>query len=310
MKFFHNDKVSLGWALLVEIAVHLLFAFQAFLMGGYLGEVTLAVIFGPVLAPKVGAWGLAIVVFMAAFQIFVLGEYTKEHVQSFENTGRDGSYMKAWQWLRWIVGGLEVSSLLFRCFTVLSDGNMSPDSWVRASIVAAFGGILLWYAYLQAKVIHASVNRPVEYGVMQAQYQAGVSLIEDSLRYTKYMTPEQKAKFAAGDISAVQEVAESGFFERENKRQMKEQAKQTKALTKQEKEQAKYTRVLAAKQREEDGRQKQEQAKSAASRLFDPSTWSKKQTPISDYPKLDPSTDFPEAQNNRQANHLSKYNGN
>lgn len=310
MKFFHNDKVSLGWALLVEIAVHLLFAFQAFLLGGFLGDIALAAIFGAVIGARIGAWALAIFVFMAAFQCFVLGEYMKEHVQSFENTGRDGSYMRAWQQLRWLVGGIEISSLLFRCITIMQIGNFSMSSIVQAVIVAVLGGILLWYAFAQAKVIHASVNRPIEFGVMQAQYQAGTSLVEDSLRYTRYMTPEQKARFAGGDISAVQEVAESGFFERENKRQMKEQSKTAREQAKLAKAQAKYTKVLAAQQQEEDGRQQQEQAKSAASRLFDPSSWGRRghqhHQPLPGYPKLDPSTDFPEALSNRQANHQSQ----
>src|SRR5450755_167783 len=190
MKFIHNDKVSLGWAILVEIAVHALFAFQAFLLGGFLGEIALTAIFGA-RGATIGAWALAVFVFGAAFQAFVLGEYMREHVESFEGTAKgDGSYTKSWKQVRYLVCGLELSSLLFRCAYVLAHGD-----WLQSLVVLLFGVISLWYAFAQAKVIHASVNRPVEYEVSRVRDVAARSVVEDAMKSVPNMTAEQKKRF-------------------------------------------------------------------------------------------------------------------
>lgn len=276
LKFIHNERMSLAWAILVELAVHALFAFQAFLLGGFIGEIALTVIFGP-WGAKIGAWALAIFIFGAAFQAFVLGEYMKEHVQSYERMGHDGSYERSWNQVRWLVAGLEISSLLFRVLTVTAQGD-----YLQAGIVGLFGGIALWYAFAQAKVIHASVNRPVEYDVMRAQQEAGRSLVKDAIDYTRYMSPEQKSRFVAGDVSAVEEVASTRFFEEEQKRASKEDRKQ-------------YRQQLEEEQQEHARR-----AHDMAFNLFTPSTWKAPrrgaQSPL----------DFPEAQTNSQANRLSQ----
>src|SRR6202043_3285704 len=123
------------------------------------------------------------------------------HVASYEYKRGDGSYMRSWKSIRWIVGGLELSSLAFRCFVVIQQGD-----YRQAVIVGVFGILLLYYAYAQAKVIHASVNRPVEYDIANSQEGAGRSLAIEATKHTKYMTPEQKARWADGDETAVTEV--------------------------------------------------------------------------------------------------------
>jgi hypothetical protein len=284
MKWIHNHKVALVWAILVELAAHFLFAFQAFAVGGFIGEVALTVIFGAI-GPQVGAYALAIVLFGAAMHAFVLGEYTREHVESYENTGKDGSYLRSFKQIRVIVCLLEIASMLFRCTLIVKDaGWQSPYGYVQAGIIALLSGVLLWYAYAMAKVIHASVNRPIAYDVKQAQHKAGQSLVTDSLKYTDHMTPQQKARFMRGDITAVQEVAQSGFFAEEQKRQAqeqakldqmraKDQAKLEKEQAKIEKERAKRTKQLAISQQEEDARQAQQEADQMAERLFDAPEW-------------------------------------
>ncbi len=205
MKFFHNDKVSLGWAIFVELVAHGFFAFQAFLLGGFLGEIALESIFGARVGQLIGAWALAIFIFGAAFQAFVLGEYMREHVESFENTEKgNGSYIRSWKQIRWLVAALEISSLAFRVIVVTQAGD-----YRQAAIVAAFGAILLFYAFAQAKVIHASVNRPVEYEVMRARDYAGRSLVGDSMKYVPKMSNSQKTRFLHGDTSAIDEVEQS-----------------------------------------------------------------------------------------------------
>jgi hypothetical protein len=278
MKWIHNDKVSLGWAIGVELAVHALFAFQAFLLGGFLGELALTSIFGSSGA-KIGAWGLALFVFGAAFQAFVLGEYMQEHVLSFERSGKgNGSYIRSWKQVRWLVAGIELSSLAFRVIVVVGQHD-----YLQAVIVALFGLIALWYAYAQAKVIHASVNRPVEYDIMRAQHEAGRSLVKEATDYTRDMSPEQKARFVGGDISAVEEVAQS------------------KAQQRQTRQQSKATKRERASQEEHDRYDEQRRAGETARSIFHPETW-KRPARTSD------PLSFPSAQSN-QADHLSR-NGN
>jgi len=201
----------------------------------------------------------------------------KEHVQSYERMGHDGSYERSWNQVRWLVAGLEISSLLFRVLTVSAQGD-----YLQAGIVALFGGIALWYAFAQAKVIHASVNRPVEYDVMRAQQEAGRSLVKDAIDYTRYMSPEQKSRFVAGDVSAVEEVASTRFFEEEQKRASKEERRQYR------------------EQFEEEQQEHARRAHDMAFNLFTPSTWKTPrrgaQEPL----------DFPEAQTNNQARRLSQ----
>ncbi|MBF6606986.1 MAG: hypothetical protein IVW53_15575 [Chloroflexi bacterium] len=285
MKFIHNDKVSLGWAILVEIAVHALFAFQAFLLGGFLGEIALTAIFGPGLGPKIGAWALAVFVFGAAMQAFVLGEYMKEHVQSYERTGKDGSYIRSFKQVRGLVFGIEITSLLFRIIVVWQAGDA-----LQAFVVALFGIVTLWYAYAQAKVIHASVNRPIEYHVMQAQHEVGRSFIDDILKRKDEMTAEEKARFAGGDFAAITDAARTGFFADEQRRQAKTSRSQSR-----------QTRRLEEQQHEENAREQQEHTKQAAGGLFNPANWGKSTTAT---PKN--ISNFEEALSSSQANHQSR----
>lgn len=223
MKFFHNDKVSLGWAIAVEIAVHALFAFQAFLLGGFLGEIALGVVFGAYGA-KIGAIGLAIFIFGAAFQAFVLGEYMREHVESFEATTKgNGSYLRSYEQVRWLVAAIEVSSLLFRCYTIILTGD-----WVQMWIILIMGVVALWYAFAQAKVIHASVNRPVEHDVISAREVAGRDIVDSAIKLIPSMTAEQKRRFYTGDLSAVDEAESSNYAKLQEKLQVKEEKLQVK----------------------------------------------------------------------------------
>jgi signal transduction histidine kinase len=231
MKWFHNGKVSLAWALIVEIAVHLLFAFQAFLLGGFLGDIALKVVFGPI-GTQIGAWGFAIFVFMAAFQAFVLGEYLREHVDAFENTAKgNGSYKLSWSAVQWFVGAVEISSLMYRCLTVIQDGQ-----YIQAFIIFILGVVLLLYAFAQAKIIHASVNRPVEQDMYQAQQYAGRSLVESSVKYVPGMTNEQKRRFVQGDTTAVDEVEQRTVSRKYEKLQSKEQKYELKKQREQERQ--------------------------------------------------------------------------
>lgn len=224
LKILHNDKMSLGWAICVEIAVHALFAFQAFLLGGFLGEIALTVVFGS-LGVQIGAWALAVFIFGAAFQAFVLGEYMREHVESFESTAKgNGSYIRSWEHVRWLVAAIEISSLLFRLYTIVATG-VTHGQLIQATIVGAMGAIALWYAFAQAKVIHASVNRPAEQDVIRARDYAGRDIVSSAMELIPHMTTEQKRRFYTGDLTAVDEVEQSRSARRNEKLRPREEKK-------------------------------------------------------------------------------------
>lgn len=202
MKFLHNDKLSLGWAILVELIVHGFFALQAFLLGGFLGEIALKNIFGATVGNWIGSIMLALIISGASFQAFVLGEYMREHVESFEATAKgNGSYIRSWQQIRFVVALLELSSLVFRCVVVFTQGD-----WQQAFIVLVLGLVMLWYAFAQAKVIHASVNRPPEQDVIRARDMAGRNIVASAMELIPQMTTEQQRRFYTGDLSVVDEV--------------------------------------------------------------------------------------------------------
>lgn len=297
LKIFHNEHIALLWALAIELITHGFFGLQAFLLGGFLGEVALIKIFGPELGVQIGAWSLGVIVFGIAFVSFVLGQYLKAHVQSFIWAGKGGQeYMKAFEETVKLAIGLELSSLAFRVVIV----GWHDGDWALAIIIAVAGCILLRYAIAMAKVIHASVNRDPAYDLARSQDEAGITLADKARKYTGKMSPEQLARWAGGDASALQEVAGNGFFEEEQKRQAR-----------QAKKEAKRTKELDEARREHEGRERQAQAGETARRLLDPRNWIRQKPDRMDRwadgddPKLDPIM----AQTSSQANRLSQ-NGN
>src|SRR6266536_477488 len=232
MKWIHNDKVSLGWAIFVELVVHLFFAVQAFLLGGFLGEIALEHAVGKVWANWIGSIFLGLIIAGASLQAFVLGEYMKEHVVAFETTAKgDGSYKRSWHQILFIVGGMELSSLFFRCLVVLIQGD-----WQQAIVVLVLGLIMLWYAFAQAKVIHASVNRPVEYDVDRARQHAGRDIVQQSVKLIPGMTAEQKRRFYTGDLSCVDEAESSNLQRKQEKLQPKAERRKIEKQRQQEQE--------------------------------------------------------------------------
>jgi len=294
LKIIHNEHFALLWALVVEIGAHGYFSLQGFLFGGFLGEIALAVVFGSHYGTLIGAWMLAAFIFGSAFCSFVLGEYLREHVQSFTWSGKgDQSFIKAFEDTRRMVMGLELCSLAYRVLYV----GLHDHDWISAIITGAFGILILWYAVKMAKVIHASVNRPIEHDLERSQHRAGQTLAEKAMRYTKNMDPEQLARYADGDVSALQEVAENGFFEEEQRR-----------AAKASKRQAKLTKQLGTQNRETEGQERIARFGENRKKLFNPENWKRNRTygpaPVL---KIEPAN-FQEVQtsNNHQAQRLDR----
>jgi hypothetical protein len=241
LKIIHNEHIAFAWAFVVELVVHGFFGLQAFLLGGFLGELALMKVFGPNLGMQIGAWGLGIIVFGMAFVSFVLGDYLKQHVQNFVWSGRGSQeYLDAFNETVRLAAGLELSSLAFRVLTVgLHDGD-----WPSAILIAVAGCIGLRYAIKMAKVIHASVNRDPNDDLARSQDEAKLTLAEKARKIIKKMTPQQLAGWSHGDPKALEEAANNAFSDAERRRQEREQTRQ-----------AKQTTVLSEQERTERERQ-------------------------------------------------------
>src|SRR5258708_30595592 len=177
LKVVHNHHIALLWAFFVEVVVHAFFSLQAFLLGGFIGEISLSTVFGVPLAQKIGAWLLAGFIFCSAFVMFVLGEYLRQHVAAYSLEMKDNSYLKAFDPAFRLVLGLEITSLAFRLVQILYE-DFSYHGIAEAVITAALGVIGLWFAMSMAKIIHASINRPKEHDLAQSQHQAGLRLAD------------------------------------------------------------------------------------------------------------------------------------
>jgi hypothetical protein len=285
LKLFFNDTVALLWAIIVEIFVHGIFALGALLVGAFLGDLILVHLFGPI-GEQVGAIALAIFLFCAAFQAFVLGEYTRDQVKAYERGGKgDGSYFRSWQWNRWIVGGLEIASLLFRSY---DSGRMGDTT--QAVIIFVFGVLALVYAFLQAKIIHACVNRPASYDAMRTRESLTRDIAIGALDTSGKLKPSEKASFLGGNIGVLDNYRRG----REARRQRKEEARQQKEEARQEKQRQKLAGKYQREQERAAREQRETEAQQEGERMVD-----------SLIPKPVYSS-FPHAQAQTQASRLSQ----
>jgi ABC-type multidrug transport system fused ATPase/permease subunit len=251
IKFFLNDKMALLWAIFVEIIVHGIFALGALLFGAFLGELILVHLFGPI-GEQVGAWLFALFIFCAAFQAFVLGEYTRDQVKAYERSSMgDGSYYKSWQYNRWLVGSLELSSLLFRCYITSKDGDL-----VQAGLVLLFGVLALVYAFFQAKIIHACVNRPAAYDAHRTQESLKRDIVSHALNHAEKLRPSEKAAYIGGNVGVLDRFGQGWFASfRDERRQRSDEKASQKAAERDEQ----ARKAAMREQREADGLREGEQ---------------------------------------------------
>lgn len=282
IKVFLNDKMALLWAIFVEIIVHGIFALGALLFGAFLGELILVHLFGPI-GEQIGAWLFALFIFCAAFQAFVLGEYTRDQVKAYERSSMgDGSYYKSWQYNRWLVGALELSSLLFRCYITTKDGDL-----VQAGLVLLFGILALVYAFFQAKIIHACVNRPAAYDSYRTKESLKRDIVTNALGHSEKLRPSEKAAFLGGNVGVLDRFSQGRFGRwRDEWRQRGDEKASQKAAQREER----MRRAVLREQREaEEDREGEAITNSLIPQVVYPS--------------------FPNAQVPSQAGNLSQQNG-
>lgn len=196
MKLFHNQTMDRAINFVIVIGTHALFALGMYFLGRFLGSLVLrdipygADIFGIV---------LAFVMFISAMKVFVFMEYTKEDIKAYEIKNTESSFMPALSESQWIVAGMEVSSLLYRCW-------MTLPNYVGAGITLALGLLLLRHAYNMGKIMHAQANRPASVDAKQLREQAAKEVYSGGGGLLKKLSLAQKRLVAAGDPQPLDEV--------------------------------------------------------------------------------------------------------
>lgn len=165
MRAIFNGPVGRFLIVTLCIGVHLIFAVGMFFLGTFLGSLVLhdiphgAEIFGVLLAA---------VMFISAMIVFVYHEYTHEDLDAYEKkTLRYGQFLPALSESQKIVTFLEISSLAYRCVLTWA---ISPFG---AFITFVVGLLMLRFAFLLGKIIHAQTNRPAAVDVSRIREDAG-----------------------------------------------------------------------------------------------------------------------------------------
>lgn len=220
MKLFHNQTMDRAINFVIVIGTHAVFALGMYFLGRFLGSLVLhdipygADIFGVV---------LAIVMFISAMKVFVFMEYTKEDIKAYELDKTDNSFMPALTESQKIVAGMEISSLLYRCW-------MTLPNYVGSGITFVLGVLLLRHAYNMGKIMHAQANRPSAVDAGQLREQAAKEVYGGAKGLLKKLSLAQKRKVADGDAQPLDEVQSeqehSHWFKRNSKKRQIEEAQE------------------------------------------------------------------------------------
>lgn len=266
MKFFHNTNWGRTLAVIYAVGVHAAFALGVYFLGKFFSSFILGE--NPI-AQEAGAIFFAVMVFAGAMWAFIYAEYAKEDIDAYKkHSGHD--YKLALWAIQGAVAVLELSSLGYRVSVVHTDA----ERW----ILAGFGLANLVIAFCLGKVIHAMANRPLETYMGRARQDVTRSLVDDVLKYKSKLTPEEKARFAGGDMSVLTEAMN------------REEASKGRRT---------YEELQAEEDKLQAEKQEHEENKSFLGRLLDPTSWGKQ-------PTYAGPADFQDAQPNSQADRLSQ----
>ena len=203
LKVVHNPTVAILLGLLFALAVHLAFAFGAYGAGLAISENVLQSLPGVTMkVAPIMAFLYSILLFGASMWAFVYKNHTRKDIDMYDIAEKRKGWKKVrfrFEVLVWLVGLLELSSLMFRLSLMTpSMGRM----WLGVF------GIVAWLcAYILGDVLHAVIHRPVERDLLVSQDAAERQVIEDALKYLPQGTNEQRMAWrATGDPSILDEI--------------------------------------------------------------------------------------------------------
>lgn len=203
LKVVHNPTVAILLGLLFALAVHLAFAFGAYGAGLAISENVLQSLPGVTMkVAPIMAFLYSILLFAASMWAFIYKNHTRKDIDMYDIAEKRKGWKKVrWRFeiLVWLVGLLELSSLMFRL------SLMVPS--VGRTWLAVFGIIAWFCAYILGDVLHAVIHRPVERDLLVSQDTAERQVIEDALKYLPQGTNEQRMAWrATGDPRILDEI--------------------------------------------------------------------------------------------------------
>lgn len=206
LRIVHNPSMAIILGLAFALAVHLAFAFGAYGAGLAISENVLQSLNQPGLSDKIApitAFLYAALLFTASMWAFIYKNHTRKDVKAYDiDNGQQDSRLSTKNKLEvliWLVGLLELSSLMFRL-------SLMPPSIGRIWL-GVFGVVAWLCAYLLGDILHAVIHRPVENDLMLSQAQAERQVIEDSLKYLPQGTNEQRQRWReTGDPEILDEI--------------------------------------------------------------------------------------------------------
>ena len=206
LKVVHNPTVAILLGLLFALAVHLAFAFGAYGAGLAISENVLQSLPGVTMkVAPIMAFLYSILLFAASMWAFIYKNHTRKDIAMYDIANKSKGWKKvSWRFeiLVWLVGLLELSSLMFRLSLMIPSVGRT---WL------AIFGIIAWFcAYLLGDILHAVIHRPVERDLLASQDAAERQVIEDALKYLPQGTNEQRQQWrATGDPRILDEIKDA-----------------------------------------------------------------------------------------------------
>lgn len=203
LKVVHNPTVAILLGLLFALAVHLAFAFGAYGAGLAISENILQSLPGVTMkVAPIMAFLYSVLLFGGSMWAFIYKNHTRKDIDMFDISEKRKGLKKIrgkFEILIWLVGLLEVSSLMFRL-------SLMPAS-VGRMWLGVFGIVAWFCAYLLGDVLHAVIHRPVERDLLVSQDTAERQVIDDALKYLPQGTNEQRQAWRrTGDPRILDEI--------------------------------------------------------------------------------------------------------
>jgi len=192
LKLVHNPTVAILLGLLFALAVHLAFAFGAYGAGLAISDNILQSLPGAnIHIAPIMAFLYSVLLFGASMWAFIYKNHTRKDVKAYDIANDLHKSLLStkhkFEILVWLVGLLELSSLMFRL-------SLMPPSMGRTWL-GVFGVVAWLCAYLLGDILHAVIHRPVEVELERSLDYTERQIIEDAIKYLPKGTNEQRQRW-------------------------------------------------------------------------------------------------------------------
>jgi hypothetical protein len=198
LRIIHNRSIVKYCLSLVGIGIALYFAWSFYPFGEWAGKQFLSdVPKGPQIMGVICAAVLGGLVLILLFH----KEYMREDVRAYSIAKNDTSFIQALNWFVWFVMGLELFSIVFRCFVL---------NWNKYSIVLFGVGLVgMGLTYIIGKVLHAQVNRPAEVEASRLMNDAQNEVLGRASKDMGKLTSDDLRHVGAGNFHPLNAISDA-----------------------------------------------------------------------------------------------------